>query len=122
VTTPRAVRYRCELSSLVSVTAHELVQTRVLELSENGAFVEAVGPLRDLDPGTDLQVGLALPGGDPWTSLARVQRHGTTRHELRAQGLDHVTVLSRGLGVEFQELDDEALERLRDFLELLDGR
>ena len=41
---------------------------------------------------------------------------------MRTARAEHVSVAVRGYGVEFDQLEDEELERLRDFLDLLDSR
>jgi hypothetical protein len=51
-----------------------------------------------------------------------VTRFGSSRRDLRHASVDHVTVGARGYAVEFDELPEDELERLRDFLELLDER
>lgn len=123
MTTPRPVRYRCELYAHVEPdSGAEPARARVLELSESGAFVEEVAGLEDLQVGDGAIIGLPLRGGEPWVTHMSVTRFGTSRLELRANGVDHVTVSARGFGVEFDELSDDELERIRDFLELLDGR
>jgi hypothetical protein len=119
--TPRAVRYRCDLPAMVLAEGVS-AETSVFELSEQGAFVAEAEPIAELVGGDTLELGLVLPDGAPWTATARVNRHGTTRAELRPSEHDHVTVLKYGLGVEFENLSEDALERLRDFLELLDSR
>jgi hypothetical protein len=118
---PRPVRYRCELFGRVDGEA-QAVKVRVLELSENGAFVEEAPGFEEQQVGDEGHLTLALPGGEPWTGRFRVVRLGTTRRELKAAGVEHLTVVARGYGLEFSHDDDDELERLRDFLELLDVR
>ena len=67
-------------------------------------------------------IGIPLPGGEPWVAHIRFTRMGTGRIDVRTPLAEHVSVSVRGYGVEFDQLDDEELERLRDFLELLDNR
>lgn len=120
-TQPRPVRYRCELYARVEALGGA-AQARVLEVSEVGAFIEeceALGPLQVDDAGL---MTLALPGGDPWAGRFQVRRLGTSRREVRDRRADHLTVVAHGYGVEFQGVDDDELERLRDFLELLELR
>jgi hypothetical protein len=119
---PRPVRYRCELYAQVETDSGTSAKARLLELSECGAFVQEAPGLEDLQVGDGATLGLALPGGAPWVAHARVSRYGTSRVDLRHGSVDHVTVLARGFAVEFDDMPDDELERLRDFLELLDGR
>lgn len=120
-TLPRPVRYRCEL--FASIEAGEaLARARVLEMSETGAFIEEADGFEDQQVGDEGVMTLALPGGEPWIGKIRVSRLGTSRRELRDPRVEHVTISARGYGVEFIEVDDDELERLRDFLELLELR
>lgn len=98
------------------------MHTRLLELSEVGAFVEQSAGLEDLQVGDAGVLGFALPEGPPWTARIRVTRLGTGRLDVHHPHAEEVTVLRAGLGVQFEPMDDEDLERLRDFLELLDER
>lgn len=120
-TQPRPVRYRCELYARVDVPTAS-VKARVLEVSETGAFVEEAPGFDDQQVGDEGALTLALPGGAPWTGGFRISRHGSTLKELRNPRADHVTVAAHGYGVEFLAIDDDELERLRDFLELLEVR
>lgn len=123
MTTPRPVRYRCELPTQLSLDEDGgLVTARLLELSETGAFVEDTRGLDDVQVGEGAQLQLALPGGTEWTAHVRFSRIGRGRVDVRTRAADHVSVSVRGFGVEFDEIDDDALEQLRDFLELLDSR
>jgi hypothetical protein len=120
-TQPRPVRYRCEL--FASIEADELQsRARVLEMSESGAFIEEAEGFDDRQVGDEATMTLALPGGEPWSGRFRISRLGTGRRELKDPRVEHVTVSARGYGVEFVEVDDDELERLRDFLELLELR
>jgi hypothetical protein len=120
-TLPRPVRYRCELYGRVD-REDEAVKVRVLELSENGAFVEEAPGFDSVQVGDQGALTLALPGGEPWTGPFRIVRFGSSRIEVRGTGVEHVTVAAHGVGIEFQHQNDDELERLRDFLELLDLR
>jgi hypothetical protein len=122
MTSPRAVRYRCELHARLDLDAQNQVKGRVLELSEVGAFVEDGPGLEDSQVGDGGLLTLALPGGDPWTGRFEITRWGNTRRDVRDDRVDHVTVTAPGFGLEFVEIDDDELERLRDFLELLELR
>lgn len=123
MTTPRPVRYRCEIASQIELdSGGDAARARVLELSETGAFVEEVAGLCEVQPGDGGVIGIPLPGGDPWIAHVRFNRAGTGRLELRTPRAEHVSVSVRGFGVEFDALDEAELERLRDFLELLDNR
>lgn len=117
----RHVRYRCELYARVQTESVD-VKARVLELSESGAFIEETAGFDDQQVADEGVMTLALPGGAPWSGPFRVTRLGSTRRELREPRAQHVTVAATGYGVEFLAIDDEELERLRDFLELLELR
>ncbi len=116
------VRYRCEVSGEIEPDEGRPTRARVLELSETTAFVEEVEGLEALQVGDGATLWLGLPGGAPWRAHARVTRWGSARLELRRGAVRHVTVAVRGYALDFDELADDELERLRDFLELLDGR
>lgn len=122
VRNPRPVRYRCELHAQLETDAGAPAKARVLEISEGGAFVEESAGMEELQVGDGATLGLPLPGGDPWMAHAKVARYGTSRRDLRHGSVDHVTVMAQGFALEFDEMPDDELERLRDFLELLDGR
>ncbi len=98
------------------------MKARVLELSETGAFLEESAGLEDQQVGDEGSMTLALPGGEPWTGHFRVTRQGLSRRELRNPRVEHLTIAAQGYGIEFVSLADEELERLRDFLELLELR
>ncbi len=120
--TPRHVRYRCDLHAQLHLGGPGALPVRVLELSESGAFIEEAFGLEDVQVGDPGTLTLAMPTGDLLPTPVRVTRHGRSRRELRTADVDNVTVSVPGVGVEFFELPDEELERLRDYLELLDGR
>lgn len=120
-TQPRHVRYRCELYASIDAAAAQ-TRARVLEMSESGAFIEEAQGFDDCQVGDEATMTLALPGGEPWSGRFRISRLGTTRREVRDPRVEHVTVSARGYGVEFVAVDDDELERLRDFLELLELR
>lgn len=123
MTTPRAVRYRCEIQSQIELDeGGDAARARVLELSENGAFIEEVKGLADVQAGDGGVIGIPLPGGDPWVAHIRFNRAGFGRIDVKTPKAEHVSISVRGFGVEFDQLDDDELERLRDFLELLDSR
>ena len=123
MTTSRPVRYRCEITSQIELdSGGEPARSRVLELSETGAFIEEVKAIDDVQTGEGGVIGMPLPGGEPWVAHIRFTRTGTGRIDVRTAQAEHVSVAIRGYGVEFDQLEDEDLERLRDFLELLDNR
>ncbi len=123
MTTPRPVRYRCELSSQIELdSGGDAARARVLELSETGAFIEEVQAIDDVQTGEGGVIGIPMPGGEPWVAHIKFTRAGTGRVDVRTPRAEHVSVAVRGFGVEFDQLNDEELERLRDFLELLDSR
>lgn len=117
----RHVRYRCELYARVHTETID-VKARVLELSESGAFIEETAGFDEQQVEDEGVMTLALPGGEPWTGSFRVMRLGSSRREVRDPRAQHVTVSAAGYGVEFLQIDDDELERLRDFLELLELR
>ena len=122
LTTPRPVRHRCELVALFELDGAAPLKVRVLDLSEAGAFIEETKGLEELQVGTQLKLTIALPGGDAWSSAGVVTRTGTSRRDLKHPSVAHVTVSASGFGVEFVGMADDALEQLRDYLELLDER
>ena len=123
MTTPRPVRYRCEIMSQVELdSGGDASRARVLELSERGAFLEEVAGIADVQTGEGGVIGIPLPGGDPWIAHIRFLRSGSGRLDVRTPKAEHLSVSVRGFGVEFDALHDDELERLRDFLELLDNR
>ncbi|MBI3183094.1 MAG: PilZ domain-containing protein [Myxococcales bacterium] len=92
---------------------------RILDLSETGAFVETVVELDYEEAG---KLELALPGGEPWAASVSVVRLGTSHREVRHPRVENVTVARPGVGLQFVGMNEEDLERLRGFLELLDER
>lgn len=118
----RPVRYRVELFGLLTVGEAEPVKVRVLDLSETGAFLERPNLTEEAQEGDLVSLSLSFPGIGKWAAPARVSRLGTSLLELKRPNAAHVTVMREGFAIEFLELDDEALEQLRDFLELLDQR
>ncbi len=123
MTTHRPVRYRCELSSQIELDCGgDAARARVLELSETGAFIEEVQAIDDVQIGEGGVIGIPMPGGEPWVAHIKFTRSGMGRIDVRTPRAEHVSVAVRGYGVEFDQLEDEELERLRDFLDLLDSR
>ncbi len=122
MTTPRPVRYRCEISSRLALESGAVVTARLLELSEHGAFVEEVGPLGDVQLEERATLTLPMPGGAPFSAQVRFCRFGRSRVELKSRHAEHLSVTVRGLGLEFDLVDHDELERLRDFLDLIDSR
>ncbi len=123
MTTPRPVRYRCEIPSEFELDGGGgAVRARLLELSETGAFLEEVAALGDLQIDEGGTLWLPLPGGEHLAAHVRIARIGRARIDVRTRNAEHVSVSVSGFGVEFDGIDDDELERLRDFLELLDSR
>lgn len=118
----RQVRYRCELHALFQPAGGQAEAIVVLEISETGAFIAAAPGLEDLQVGDRGTLTLAMPAGDFLPAAVEVAQFGHSRRDVAAAGADNVTVSVGGVGVEFVELPDDDLERLRDYLELLDGR
>lgn len=123
MTTPRPVRYRCEIPSQVELdSGGDAARARLLEISETGAFIEEVQAIEDVQPGEGGVIGVPMPGGDPWVAHVRFTRAGVARVDVRTSKAEHVSVAVRGYGLEFDQMQDDELERLRDFLDLLDSR
>jgi hypothetical protein len=121
MTTDRPVRHRCELMARLERAGAAPLKVTVLDLSEHGAFIEECEGLNELQVGDATSLTIALPGGN-WQSAALVSRLGTNRRDVKHPSVEHVTVAAPGFGLEFEGLKDDALEQLRDYLELLDER
>jgi hypothetical protein len=123
MTLPRPVRYRCELQSQLELdSTGELVQARVVEISETGGFVEEVPGLLDVQPGESATIAVPLPGGEPWVARITFLRNGLGRLELRNPRVENLTLQVRGYGVTFDKMGAADRDRLLDFLDLLDSR
>ncbi len=123
MTVDRPVRYRVDMTVEVQVSEQqEKVPAKLLELSETGAFVGDGAGLDEWEPEGRARLALPIPGGGAWSAEIRIVRHGRAMLDLRQRGLDHMSIGVPGWGVEFLDLPDDELERLRDFLELLDTR
>ena len=122
LTSPRPVRHRCELVARLDLQGAPPLKVRVLDLSEAGAFIEETKGLEELQVGDVFKLTIALPGGDAWQSNATVSRLGSSRRDLKHPSVAHVTVSATGFGIEFKDMAEDALEQLRDYLELLDER
>ena len=120
--TSRPLRHRCELFALLAAAPQAPANVRVLELSEVGAFVAEEPSLRGLQVGDGAVLMLALPGGDPLEAHCVVSRFGTSRQEVKHASVDHLTLSAQGFAVEFDDLPEDEMERLRDYIELLDNR
>jgi len=121
MTAPRPVRHRCDLAARLESAQQSPLKVKVLELSETGAFIEEAAGLEELQVGDELKLTIALPGGN-WSSGAIVTRLGSSRRDVKHPSVAHVTVAANGFGIEFTEMEDDALEQLRGYLELLDER
>src|SRR5690242_21831307 len=75
---PRPVRHRCDLLGRLDRQGDDPVQVRVVDLSENGAFIEEAPGLEDMQVGDEAELVVALPGGF-WNAGVLVTRIGTTR-------------------------------------------
>lgn len=122
MTTPRPVRYRCQIPTQLELDDGAKATTRVLELSESGAFVEEVQAIQHVQPGDAGVLGIALPGGDPWVAHVRFSRWGSGHLDVTSPRAEHVSISVKGFGVEFDQLAEDDLERLRDYLELLEDQ
>jgi hypothetical protein len=122
MTTPRPVRHRCELVAKLQLEGAAALKVRVLELSEAGAFIEETNGTEDVQVGDEAALTIALPGGSNWESEAVVTRIGSSRRDVKHPSVAHVTLSAHGFGVEFTQMEDDNLEQLRGYLELLDER
>lgn len=95
---------------------------RVLELSERSAFIEHSDATIEVNVGDLAGLTIALPGGEPWSVKVTVARFGRSRRDIRHSRVQHVTVTALGFGLSFGDLPEDELERVRDYLELLDAR
>jgi hypothetical protein len=102
--------------------AQQGCDVRVLELSESSAFIEDSEQTLEVNIGDTADLLLALPGGDPFQVKVTVMRFGRSRRDVEHERVDHVTVSALGFGLAFDELPEDELERVRDYLELLDSR
>lgn len=114
----RAIRYRCDIQGRLE-RAGARHPVRILQLSEGGAFIETDV---DLQFGERATLTIPLPGGDPWHAEVTVVRLGRSQRELRHPRVENFTVTRPGVGVTFDHVPDDEVERLRGFLELLDER
>jgi hypothetical protein len=121
MTTPRPVRHRCELVARLELGPKPL-KVRVLDLSEAGAFIEESADLEDLQVGDEGRLTIALPGGSNWQATIIVTRIGSSRRDVKHPSVAHVTIVAVGYGIEFADMEDDSLEQLRGYLELLDER
>jgi hypothetical protein len=118
---PRPVRHRCDLLGRLDRPGDDPVQVRVIDLSENGAFIQEAPGLEDIQVGDEAELVVALPGGF-WTAGVLVTRIGTTRVDVDHKTVQHITISATGFGLEFTEMPEDQLERLRACLEQLDER
>lgn len=116
----RAIRYRCDLQARLDRGDGQKHPVRILQLSESGAFVDP--EQLDLQYGDRCRLTIPLPGGDPWHAEVTVVRLGRSQRELRHPRVENFTVTRLGVGVTFDHVPDDEVERLRGFLELLDER
>src|SRR5687767_9097408 len=113
----RATRYRCDLQARLEFGAHAL-DVRILDLSETGAFIATEEDIQVDDRG---RLGIPLPGGgDPVWADVTVVRLGKSQLEIRHPRVDNVTVTRLGVGLRFESVPEDEIERLRGFLEILD--
>ena len=119
MTVRRAARYRCDLVAPLTLPELGLLEVRVIELSESGAFVETTAGLQHGDVG---RLSLPFPGGEPWEVQVRVTSLGKGLREVHQPRIDNLTVRREGVGLEFEAVTDEARERLLGFLDLLEER
>ncbi len=122
MTTPRPVRYRCSLRGDLVTEEGAAVVVQMIDVSEKGVFIERAEELDELQVGDHARLRLPLPGSAAWAADVVVTRLGTCLREIKHPNAQHVTVVRHGFGLEFLDIDDDNLEHLRDFLELLDRR
>ena len=97
MTTPRPVRYRCEIASQIELdSGGDPTRARVLEISETGAFIEEVKAINDVQTGDGGVIGIPLPGGEPWVAHIRFTSAGTGRIDVRTPRAEHMSVAVRG--------------------------
>lgn len=89
-------------------------RAEVLNLSLTGAFLEARFPPRAL-----LVLHLPLPGGAPMRLAGRVVREGWAQKFLEDPTVDNLAVRAQGVGVAFDDLEDDDAQRLQDYLDLV---
>ncbi len=109
----RAERVSVQLAVKVVVDGHAY-RAEMVNVSLTGAFLEASFPI-----GTPLEVHIPLPGGEPMQLTASVVREGWCQKFLEDRKVDNLAVRALGVGVCFDELDDENAQRLQDYLELV---
>ncbi len=114
----RAIRYRCNLHATLTVPNRNPNFARVLDLSETGAFLETAA---DLQVGDEVAMQIKLPSDEPWQCVASVVRLGRGQREVQKSGADNLTITRLGAAFQFLTPAEEELERLRVFLERLDG-
>ncbi len=122
MTTARPLRYRCELYGHFETQSQGGCDVRVLELSESSAFIEHPDATMEVNVGDEAKLLIALPGGDPWEVKVTVMRFGRSRKDVRHARVNHLTVSALGFGLAFGTMPEDDLERVRDYLELLDSR
>lgn len=115
------VSYRCIVPSHVALdNGSTRICSRVLELSEVGAFVEETRALHEVQVGELAVLALGFFNQAPWACRVRISALCRARVEVLHHQTEHVSVLVRGFKVEFEWVEEIELQRLRDFLEQLE--
>ncbi|MGQ0505286.1 MAG: PilZ domain-containing protein [Myxococcaceae bacterium] len=118
-TIARPGRFRCDLNAHLSFAGQTPLNVRVLDLSEQGAFVATNEELHyDLRG----ELTLSLPGGGPFQVKVRVVRLGASLEEVPHRTVDNITVSRQGAAVAFEGFPADEVGRLKGFLESLDER
>ncbi|MGC4113489.1 MAG: PilZ domain-containing protein [Myxococcales bacterium] len=112
----RAERVPVQLTVHVVVDG-ETYSAELVNLSLTGSFLEASFPV-----GSRLEIQVGLPGGDPLTLAGQVVREGWCPKFVDHPKVDNLAVRALGVGVRFDDLEDEDAMRLQDYLDLIMDR
>ncbi len=115
----RAPRLGCAWQASLDLGESEVQPVTVVSLSLTGAFLETeVRP----EPGGRAVLFLPLDESDSPEQLAivgKVTRGGRARKPLEHPDLDDLVVAVSGVGMEFDELSDQAASQLQDLIDSL---
>lgn len=112
----RAVRVPLHMKVTLTV-GERRIDARLIDLSVTGGFVELSSPL---PLGTELEITMPLPGGPPLRASATVMRVGTNPKFVPSTELDHLVIVVAGVGLNFAGLPEDELQRVADYLELVE--